>query len=194
MGPRKRLRRQNPVVGKNIFAEKGCVVCHQMNGIGGKDGPNLTYGEYDTPVNAMEVASDLWEKADIMIPMQKDELGGQIILSPEELSGLIAFLADPEMQKTFTKADIPADIRQRHGRHVSAQGAGWIAWRDRLRTGRGLLVRGPLSAGRFPPGPVASPSADRCRQCARRQDRAGCRQGQGSASPERRAAARLGCG
>ncbi len=100
----------DPVLGRKVFAQKGCVVCHQMNGIGGTDGPNLSYGKYDTPVNAMEVASDLWEKASIMIPMQKSELGGQIILTPEELSGLIAFLADPAEQKHFSKAEIPAKI------------------------------------------------------------------------------------
>ncbi len=100
----------NPVLGRKLFAEKGCVVCHKMNEIGGEDGPDLTYGKYDTPVNAMEVASDLWEKASIMIPAQEDELGSQIELSPEELAGIIAFMADPQEQKHFSKADIPADI------------------------------------------------------------------------------------
>ena len=99
-------------LGRKVFAEKGCVVCHSVNGIGGTDGPNLSYGKYDTPVNAMEVASDLWEKADVMIPMQKAELGGQIILSPEELAGLVAFLASPEEQAKLTLADIPANIRK----------------------------------------------------------------------------------
>jgi len=97
-------------LGHKVFATKGCIVCHHMNGIGGTDGPDLSYGKYDTPVNAMEVASDLWEKADIMIPMQKSELGGQIILSPAELAGLVAFLGSPEEQAKFTKADIPANI------------------------------------------------------------------------------------
>ncbi len=99
-------------LGRKVFAAKGCVVCHSVNGIGGTDGPNLSYGKYDTPVNAMEVASDLWEKADIMIPMQKAELGAQIILSPEELAGLIGFLASPEEQAKLSKADIPANIRK----------------------------------------------------------------------------------
>ncbi len=101
----------DPAIGHKVFAEKGCVVCHQMNGIGGEDGPDLTYGAYDTPINAMEVASDLWEKAAIMIPMQEDELGGQIELSPEELAGLIGFLASPEEQKTFSMDDVPENIR-----------------------------------------------------------------------------------
>ncbi len=97
-------------LGGKLFATKGCVVCHEVNGIGGTDGPSMAYGKYDTPVNAMEVASDLWEKASIMIPMQEDELGAQIELSPEELSAIIAFLASPVEQAKFSKADIPADI------------------------------------------------------------------------------------
>ncbi len=100
----------DPALGRKLFAEKGCVVCHMMNGIGGEDGPNLSYGQYDTPVNAMEVASDLWEKASIMIPAQQDELGAQIKLSPTELAGIIAFLADKNEQSHFKKSDIPAKI------------------------------------------------------------------------------------
>jgi len=100
----------DPALGRKLFGDKGCVVCHQVNGIGGEDGPNLSYGQYDTPVNAMEVASDLWEKASIMIPAQEDELGAQIKLSPDELAGIIAFLADPAEQKHFKKSDIPAKI------------------------------------------------------------------------------------
>ncbi len=100
----------DPALGRKLFADKGCVVCHQVNGIGGEDAPNLSYGKYDTPVNAMEVASDLWEKASIMIPAQEDELGAQIKLSPVELAGIIAFLGDPQEQKHFKKSDIPANI------------------------------------------------------------------------------------
>lgn len=96
--------------GRQLFASKGCVVCHEVNGIGGTDGPSMSYGKYDTPVNAMEVASDLWEKASIMIPMQESELGAQIKLSPEELSAIIAFLASPTEQAKFAKDQIPADI------------------------------------------------------------------------------------
>ncbi|VAW19305.1 hypothetical protein MNBD_ALPHA12-1812 [hydrothermal vent metagenome] len=97
-------------LGRKLFATKGCVVCHEANGIGGTDGPSMSYGKYDTPVNAMEVASDLWEKAPIMIPMQEDELGAQIELSPEELAAIIAFLGSPSEQAKFSKDQIPADI------------------------------------------------------------------------------------
>ncbi len=98
------------VLGRKLFASKGCVVCHEVNGIGGEDGPSMSYGKYDTPVNAMEVAADLWEQASVMIPMQEDELGGQIELSPDELAAIIAFLASPVEQAKFVKADIPAEI------------------------------------------------------------------------------------
>jgi len=97
-------------LGRKLFATKGCVACHAVNGIGGTDGPSMAYGEYDTPVNAMEVAADFWEKASVMIPMQEDELGAQIELSPEEFAAIIAFLASPSEQAKFSKADIPADI------------------------------------------------------------------------------------
>ena len=99
-------------LGRKVFAEKGCVVCHSINGIGGTDGPNLSWGKYDTPINAMEVATDLWAKASTMIAMQKNELGKQIILSPDELAGLIAFLGDPKEQAKLKMSDIPDNIRK----------------------------------------------------------------------------------
>ena len=98
------------VLGRKLFATKGCVVCHEVNGIGGTDGPSMSYGKYDAPVNAMEVAADFWETASVMIPMQKNELGGQIELSPEELAAIIAFLASPSEQAKFSKDQIPASI------------------------------------------------------------------------------------
>jgi len=100
----------NPATGRKVFAEKGCVVCHRVNGIGGTDGPNLSYGKYDTPVNAMDIASDLWANASVMIPMQQDELGSQIKLTPEDLSAIVAFIASPSEQKKFSKKDIPAKM------------------------------------------------------------------------------------
>ena len=97
-------------LGHRLFAEKGCVICHKMNGIGGDDGPPLGYGQFDTPIDAMHVAADLWEKADVMIPMQEAELGEKIELEPEELAAIIAFLADQEEQAKFAEHDIPERI------------------------------------------------------------------------------------
>ncbi len=97
-------------LGSKLFASKGCVVCHEVNGIGGTDAPSMSYGKYDAPVNAMEVAADFWEAADVMIPAQKDELGAKIELSPEEFANIIAFLASPTEQAKFTQSEIPADI------------------------------------------------------------------------------------
>ena len=31
----------NPALGRKLFASKGCVVCHAINGIGGEDAPPL---------------------------------------------------------------------------------------------------------------------------------------------------------
>ena len=100
-------------LGRVTFAQKGCVVCHQINGVGGEDGPDLTYGAYDTPIDAMDVAADLWAKAGVMIAMQEDELGAQIELSSEELASIIAFLASAQEQASFSMDDVPEAMQER---------------------------------------------------------------------------------
>ncbi len=102
----------DPVLGRNLFASKGCVVCHTVNGIGGEDAVEFAAIYMEQPMNAFDFAANMWRGASAMIIMQEDELGRQIELSGAELAAIIAFVHDAEEQAKFSKDDIPDDIRE----------------------------------------------------------------------------------
>jgi cytochrome c len=104
------LPRMDPVQGRALFASKGCVVCHSINGVGGTDAPMLDAEFMDLPMNPFEFAARMWRGAAAMVDMQRDELGGQIELNGEELAAIIAFVHDANEQKKFSEKDIPENI------------------------------------------------------------------------------------
>jgi len=102
----------DPVLGRALFASKGCVVCHSVNGIGGEDAPEFSAEYMDEPMSAFDFAAAMWRGAPAMIAMQEEELGEQIELTGEELAAIIAFVHDADEQAKFSQADIPHDIEE----------------------------------------------------------------------------------
>ncbi len=96
--------------GRGLFAAKGCVVCHSVNGIGGEDAPALDFDPTGGPMDPFEFAAKMWRGAAPMIYMQQDELGEQIKLNGEELAAIIAFAHDADEQAIFSESDIPPRI------------------------------------------------------------------------------------
>jgi len=105
----------DPARGRKLFASKGCVVCHSVNGIGGEDAPPLTANEMLPVMNPFEFAARMWRGASTMIAMQEDEIGEQIEFTGNELADIIAFVHSAEEQKKFSKADIPDNITKLMG-------------------------------------------------------------------------------
>lgn len=102
----------NPARGRELFASKGCVVCHSVNGVGGTDAPMLDADTMEMPMHPFDFAARMWRGAPAMIAMQEDELGGQIELTGQELADIIAFAHDPAEQAKFSEADIPEAIHE----------------------------------------------------------------------------------
>lgn len=97
--------------GLKLFVGKGCVVCHSVNGIGGKAAPALDV-ESDQPYfDVFDFAARMWRGAPTMIVLQEMELGYQIALSGDDLAHLAAFASDAEAQSRFSESDIPEVIR-----------------------------------------------------------------------------------
>lgn len=96
--------------GRELFAAKGCVVCHSINGIGGEDAPALDAEYMDLPMNPFEFAARMWRGAPAMVAAQEDELGEQIEFTGAELADIIAFVHDANEQKKFSEKDIPEKI------------------------------------------------------------------------------------
>jgi len=101
----------DPAKGRELFATKGCVVCHSINGVGGQDAPEFSAEYMDHPMNAFDFAAKMWRGASAMIMMQESEIGKQIELSGGDLFAIIAFVHDAEEQAKFSLSDVPHDMR-----------------------------------------------------------------------------------
>lgn len=109
------LPEMNAEEGRKLFAAKGCVVCHSINGVGGTDAPMLDAEFMDIPMNPFEFAARMWRGAEAMVELQRDELGDVIELNGEELAAIIAFVHDAEEQAKFSEEDIPEEVEAMMG-------------------------------------------------------------------------------
>ncbi len=112
MSPGLMIPQMNPIRGKQLFASKGCVVCHSINGVGGEDAPALDASTMPLPMNPFEFAARMWRGAEAMVAMQRDELGAPIELDGSELADIIAFVHDADVQAEFSEEDIPERIEE----------------------------------------------------------------------------------
>lgn len=112
----------NPTNGRKLFASKGCVVCHSVNGVGGTDAAPLDASTMSGMINPFEFVASMWRGAGQMIELQQKELGFQIEFTGRELGDIIAFVHHVEEQKKFSEADIPPDIRAAIARMEQGEG------------------------------------------------------------------------
>jgi len=111
MSPGLMIPVMDPANGRKLFAAKGCVVCHSVNGIGGTDATALDASTMQPMMNPFEFTAKMWDGAEAMIAVQQDELGEQIHFNGQELADIIAFVHHTEEQKKFSEADIPPNIK-----------------------------------------------------------------------------------
>lgn len=97
--------------GAEAFMDKGCIVCHAVNGVGGEIGPAFDAAEMPQPMNAFEFAARMWRGAPAMAQMQEDLLGEMIALDGQELADIVAFVHDADAQNEVSNADIPEEFR-----------------------------------------------------------------------------------
>jgi mono/diheme cytochrome c family protein len=81
----------NPDVGRRLFSEKRCIVCHQVGGTGGVVGPNLDFlKQFGSPIF---VASAMWNHGPAMMEAMRARGIQRPSFAGSELRDLIAFLA-----------------------------------------------------------------------------------------------------
>ena len=102
----------NSARGKQLFVDKGCVVCHSINGAGGGTGPALDIDPDNRTIDVFGFAARMWKGAEQMVALQVMEVGFPIELNGQELAHLAHFLHDYEAQQTFSDADIPPIVRK----------------------------------------------------------------------------------
>lgn len=102
----------NSIRGKQLFVNKGCVVCHSVNNAGGDSGPALDIDPSNRKIDVFGFAARMWKGAEEMVALQVREVGFPIELNGQELAHLAYFLHDYEAQKSFSDEDIPAIVRE----------------------------------------------------------------------------------
>ncbi len=110
--PRVLVPQINSLRGRKLFVDKACVVCHSINGVGGKAAPPLDALETKEHFDLMDFTARMWRGADVMIVLQNMELGYQIDLNGQEIADLAAFANDINEQKKFSADEIPDLINE----------------------------------------------------------------------------------
>jgi mono/diheme cytochrome c family protein len=88
----------NAGAGKGLFAEKKCIVCHQVNGSGGVVGPNLdSFKQYGS---AIFVAAAMWNHGPNMAEAMRARGIARPTFSGTELGDLIAYLKSAAPDRT----------------------------------------------------------------------------------------------
>lgn len=105
----------NPVLGRRLFAERACVVCHSVGDTGGFGGGVLGIpagaGAPDR-IDLLDFVARMWRGGMPMLQAQRDLFGEEVDLTGAELGHIIAFLHDPAEQARFSESDIPVFIRE----------------------------------------------------------------------------------
>ncbi len=81
---------QDPVAGSRVFGFKGCSICHAVNGVGGKVGPDLA--RISRPRSFYDLAAAMWNHYPRMAKRMRDLAISRPLLHPRETGNLIAFL------------------------------------------------------------------------------------------------------
>ncbi len=118
------MPRLDSVKGRKLFASKGCVACHSINGVGGHDATALDAHAMPKMMHPFEFAAKMWRMAPAMIAAQEEVFDEQILFTGEELAEIIAFVHDDAEQHEFSEADIPPEIRPLLHHTHSEQGGG----------------------------------------------------------------------
>jgi mono/diheme cytochrome c family protein len=89
---------EDPVAGARLFTSKGCVRCHAINGVGGREAPDL--GRIARPRSFYAIAAAMWDHLPQMAPRLRSSPVEKPYMTPNEMSDLIAFLYGP---RTFSE-------------------------------------------------------------------------------------------
>lgn len=107
-----RMPEMSAVRGMTLFAEKGCVACHAVNGVGGHDATPLDAHSMEPMMNPFEFAAKMWRMAPYMIAAQEEAFGEQIHFTGDELADIIAFVHDDAQQHEFMDSMLSTRVRK----------------------------------------------------------------------------------
>ena len=88
------------------------MICHSINGVGGRVAPSLDAADRAPLVNPFVFAADMLRGAEAMIALQRQNLGYRIELTGEELANITGFAYDSFQQAQFREREIPEIMRE----------------------------------------------------------------------------------
>lgn len=103
--------------GRKLFASKGCVICHEIDGVGGRSARNLNAPTGVRLSNPFDFAARMWLGAPAMAALQEKEVGYQIFLTGQELADIAVFAQDVDEQRKFSIHDVPPSMRMLMQKH-----------------------------------------------------------------------------
>ncbi|MEO1240938.1 MAG: c-type cytochrome [Pseudomonadota bacterium] len=101
----------NPRRGRILFITNGCVICHQINGVGGTAAPSLSQPDSGYTVNPLDFSARMWSGASAMTALQSIELGYVIDLQGQDIADIAAFTASPDERALLTLDSVPVEMR-----------------------------------------------------------------------------------
>ncbi len=101
----------NPRRGRILFVTNGCVICHQVNGVGGAAAPRLDARGDQDAVDPLAFAASMWRGAEAMTALQSVELGYVIELDGQDIADLAAFAGSPDEQALLTLDTVSKEMR-----------------------------------------------------------------------------------
>ncbi len=82
--------------GQRLFTEKGCVLCHQVAGVGGVAGPDLEFlGQYGSPI---QIATAMWNHGPAMTEEMQARGVDRPSFTSSELVDLITYLESGSLE------------------------------------------------------------------------------------------------
>lgn len=101
----------NPRRGRILFITNGCVICHQVNAVGGSAGPTLDENLEGRTLNSLDFSARMWRGARAMTALQSLELGYVIELEGEDIADLAAFVSSPDERALLTLDSVSIEMR-----------------------------------------------------------------------------------
>jgi cytochrome c len=102
----------DPARGRRLFVGKGCVLCHSIQGVGGRMATALDAKPSDAAIDPFDFMARMWRGATPMLALQSFELGYQIDMSGDELVDIMSFVSNAKAQTDFTIDDVPEVMRE----------------------------------------------------------------------------------
>ena len=119
----------DPRNGKTLFRERGCILCHSIDGDGGKVGPDLG-SQHNRPPTITQFAGLMWNHSPAMLARMDEATFAKTLFAQREMADLISYLYVVLYMEPLGRVDLGREVFNEkhcsncHGRHGEGGKAG----------------------------------------------------------------------